>query len=68
MTTLHPVFLHPDNGVMATKTCPECGSGQLIESGVFTHGTWIRTLTCLTCSECSSVFAIADDVEQVEPA
>jgi hypothetical protein len=51
---------------MASKTCPECSSTQLIESGVFTHGTWIRTLTCLTCSECSAIFAVSEDLAEVE--
>jgi hypothetical protein len=51
---------------MASKTCPECGSDDLIESGVFTHGTWIRRLTCLTCSECCAIFAVTDDFADVE--
>jgi hypothetical protein len=45
---------------MADKTCPECGSLELIEQGVYTHGTWIRTLTCVTCRECSTIVSLEE--------
>jgi hypothetical protein len=52
---------------MTPKTCHECGSSELIEQGVYTHGTWIRTLTCWTCSECSTIVSVTEDVREDDP-
>ena len=38
--------------------CSECGSASLISSGVFEHGTWIHRLTCWTCRDCRTIFAV----------
>ena len=37
----------------------------MIESGVFEHGTWIRTLTCWTCLDCKTIVAVAQDLPTV---
>ncbi len=42
------------------NVCGECGSGSLVASGVFEHGTWIHRLTCWTCLDCRSVLAIPE--------
>jgi hypothetical protein len=41
-------------------TCAECGSADLIASGVFEHGTWIHRLTCWTCQDCQAVVAVPE--------
>jgi len=41
--------------------CPECGSGSLVASGVYEHGTWIHRLTCWMCSDCHTVVAVAEE-------
>jgi len=41
--------------------CPECGSGSLVASGVYEHGTWIHRLTCWTCRDCLTVVGVAED-------
>jgi hypothetical protein len=38
--------------------CPECGSGALVASGVYEHGTWIYRLTCWTCRDCQTIVAV----------
>jgi len=38
--------------------CSECGSASVISSGVFEHGTWIHRLTCWTCRDCRTIFAV----------
>jgi hypothetical protein len=40
--------------------CPECGSGSLVASGVYEHGTWIHRLTCWTCRDCQTVVAVRE--------
>jgi ribosomal protein S27AE len=40
--------------------CPECGSGSLVASGVFEHGTWIYRLTCWTCRDCQTIVAFPE--------
>jgi len=40
--------------------CSECGSTSLISSGVFEHGTWIHRLTCWTCRDCRTIFAVPE--------
>ena len=40
--------------------CSECGSASLISSGVFEHGTWIHRLTCWTCRDCRTIFAVPE--------
>ncbi len=40
--------------------CSECGSTSLISSGVFEHGTWILRLTCWTCRDCRTIFAVPE--------
>jgi hypothetical protein len=40
--------------------CSECGSNQLVASGVFEHGTWIHRLTCWTCLDCQTIVAVAE--------
>jgi len=42
------------------EVCPACGSGSLVASGVFEHGTWIHRLTCWTCSDCRTIVAIPE--------
>jgi len=46
--------------VSEQMVCSECGSASLISSGVFEHGTWIHRLTCWTCRDCRTVFAVAE--------
>jgi hypothetical protein len=43
--------------------CLECGSGSLVASGVYEHGTWIHRLTCWTCRDCQTIVAIAEGAE-----
>jgi hypothetical protein len=40
--------------------CSECGSASLISSGVFEHGTWVQRLTCWTCRDCRTIFAVPE--------
>jgi transposase-like protein len=40
--------------------CPECGSSNLVASGVYEHGTWIHRLTCWTCRDCQSIVALRE--------
>jgi ribosomal protein S27AE len=40
--------------------CPECGSGSLVASGVYEHGTWVYRLTCWTCRDCQTVVAFPE--------
>jgi len=46
--------------VSEQMVCSECGSASLISSGVFEHGTWIHRLTCWTCRDCRTIFAVAE--------
>jgi hypothetical protein len=49
----------PDAGrVSEQMICPECGSGALVASGVYEHGTWIYRLTCWTCRDCQTIVAV----------
>jgi hypothetical protein len=50
------------------NVCGECGSGSLVASGVFEHGTWIHRLTCWTCLDCRSVLAIPESEATVSNA
>ena len=52
---------------MSLKTCPECGSTELIEQGVYAHGTRIRKLRCLTCAGCSTILAVAEGLREEDP-
>jgi len=38
-------------------TCPACGSGSLVASGVYEHGTWTYRFTCWTCRDCRTIVA-----------
>lgn len=50
-----------DAGLMSEQiVCTECGSTSLISSGVFEHGTWIHRLTCWTCRDCRTIFAVPE--------
>jgi hypothetical protein len=53
---------------MTTTSCSECGSNELVESGTFRHGSWIRELICLTCENCSAIMAMAGGLVDAEPA
>jgi hypothetical protein len=57
-------------GVTEQIMCIECGSTSLVASGVFEHGTWIHRLTCWTCRDCQTIFAVpeADVRPEVEAA
>ena len=46
------------------SNCQECGSSTWIESGVFEHGTWIRTLTCWTCTQCRTIIAVPEEASE----
>jgi hypothetical protein len=46
--------------VSEQMVCSECGSDQLVASGVFEHGTWIQRLTCWTCLDCQTIVAVAE--------
>jgi hypothetical protein len=40
--------------------CPECGSEDLVASGVYEHGTWVHRLTCWTCRDCEAIVAVRE--------
>jgi hypothetical protein len=46
--------------VREQNQCPECGSGELVASGVYEHGTWIHRLVCWTCNDCQAIVAIRE--------
>ncbi len=53
-------------GMHDQPICPESGSTALIESGLFTHGTWVHSLTCWTCSQCREIVAVAGVSESLD--
>ncbi len=49
-------------GMSSSPSCQACGSQSMIEFAVFEHGTWVRKLTCWTCTDCRTVVAVPDDL------